>query len=541
MSLPDRNPASRGVAAAVFVVALVLSLAPIRSYDYFWHLATGRWILDHRALPATDPFAVASDPVPWIDGSWLFQAGLAAVHAGSGQPGVVALRAFLLAALFTALFLAAGRRIPISLAAPLVLIAWYGAEHRLGARPETFATILLAAVVALALRERVGIATVAAFAGLAAIWINAHPSALLAPMIAAAALAGRAIARYPERPGDLAARFAMVGTSLLALLVNPYGIDAVRAPLQLARLASGGAFVNLEWLSSRPALFPLLYVMIALGALAFARSRLWKENAAELILFTAFAALAIRHVRNHGFFFVALPLLLAPVLPRIVSPRVARVGGIVTAAVALLLCVSRGVPLSDGPIEARLFPIRAIEPLRALQLRGAIYCPDQLGGFVIWSFYPERRAITDGRNELHRTYIAEYAAARRDGRAWQRLLAKYRVTAAVEEYRREQLDVVDAVTGERRAMPPSLALFPRSRWALIGFDDAAMTFVDRKRVEAKAIQALEYRWLVPDGAGTGTVVPGAPQDGIRAEIARAMRESGGAEVVERIAAGANVN
>lgn len=538
----ERNPASRGVAAAVFAVVLVLSLVPVRSYDYFWHLATGQWILDHRALPATDPLAVASDPVPWINGSWLFQAGTAAIHAGSGHTGVVATRAVLLAALFAALFLGATRRMPPSLAAPLVLIAWYGAEHRLGARPETLATILLAAAVSLALRERAVAGSVIAYAALSAVWINVHPSALLAPLIAAGVLVGRAISSRPSRPDDLTARLAMTGASALALLINPYGIEAVLAPLRLARLASGGTFVNLEWLPSRPALFPLLYIMIALGALAFARSRIWKLHAAELILFAAFAALALRYVRNHGFFFVALPLLLAPALPAHVSPRLARLGAGVTAAVALLLCVGRGVPLAGGPVEAKLFPIRAIESLRNLPVRGAIYCPDQLGGFVIWSFYPERRALTDGRNELHRTYIGEYGRARSDGRAWQRLLAKYEVTAAVEEYRDEQLVVIDGVTGERRTMAPSLALFPRSRWALVGFDDAAMMFVNRARVDEGLLREREYRWLVPDGAGAATVLPEAPPDAVRAEIARALQESGAAGVVQKIAASrADVN
>ncbi|MHB0969945.1 MAG: hypothetical protein ACYC7A_15800 [Thermoanaerobaculia bacterium] len=536
MPLPERNPASRGVAAAVFVVTLVLSLVPVRSYDYFWHLATGRWILDHQALPATDPLAVASDPVQWINGSWLFQAGAAAIHAGSGHAGVVATRAVLLAVLFAALFLAAARRIPLSLAAPLVLIAWYGAEHRLGARPETLATILLAVAIPLALRERATAGTVIAYAALSVLWINVHPSALLAPLIAAGALAGRVISSRPSRPNDLMARLAMTGASALALLVNPYGIDGVLAPLRLARLASGDTFVNLEWLPSRPTLFPLLYVMIALGALAFARSRISKLHAAELILFAAFAVLAIRYVRNHGFFFVALPLLLAPALPASVNPRIARIGAGVTAAVALLLCVSRGVPLEGGPVEAKLFPVRAIESLRQLPLHGTIYCPDQFGGFVIWSFYPERRALTDGRNELHRTYISEYAKARTDGRAWQRLLAKYEVTAAVEEYRGEQLEAVDAVTGARREMAPSLALFPRTRWALIGFDDAAMVFVDRTRVDKALLREREYRWLVPDGSGAGSVLPGASADRVRAEIGRALRECGQSEVLRRIAA-----
>ena len=49
--------------------------------------------------------------------------------------------------------------------------------------------------------------------------------------------------------------------------------------------------------------------------------------------------------------------------------------------------------------------------LRASGLHGRIYNPDQFGGYLIWSFYPERRVLTDGRNELHRTYIAEFAGA----------------------------------------------------------------------------------------------------------------------------------
>ena len=49
------------------------AVAPVRNYDSFWHLATGRWIVEHRALPLQDPFAVASDRTEWINGEWLFE------------------------------------------------------------------------------------------------------------------------------------------------------------------------------------------------------------------------------------------------------------------------------------------------------------------------------------------------------------------------------------------------------------------------------------------------------------------------------------
>ena len=86
--------------------------------------------------------------------------------------------------------------------------------------------------------------------------------------------------------------------------------------------------------------------------------------------------------------------------------------------------------------------------------------------------------LTDGRNELYRGYIAEYARARGDQRAWRALLRKYRIDLAVDEYR-PPLQVIDGVTGARREMPAWLAYWPRSEWALIAQDEAGMVFARR--------------------------------------------------------------
>ncbi|HEX7808455.1 MAG TPA: hypothetical protein VF608_07020, partial [Thermoanaerobaculia bacterium] len=48
------------------VLLAAAAIGPIRNYDLFWHLATGRWIAEHHALPSIDPFAVASDRIAWI-------------------------------------------------------------------------------------------------------------------------------------------------------------------------------------------------------------------------------------------------------------------------------------------------------------------------------------------------------------------------------------------------------------------------------------------------------------------------------------------
>src|SRR5258706_1933255 len=91
----------RIAAAGFFVLATIAAVTPIRSYDYFWHLATGRWIVEHHAVPVSDPFAVASAHVPWINGEWLYQIVLYAMHGIAGDAGISIISALLAAAIFT--------------------------------------------------------------------------------------------------------------------------------------------------------------------------------------------------------------------------------------------------------------------------------------------------------------------------------------------------------------------------------------------------------------------------------------------------------
>ena len=94
----DRQRGPRLLAAGgVIVVALyagALAFHPLDAYDLFWHLATGRLVLQTHDVPRSDPFSFASDrgrheggpagepgmtgsasdqAVAWIDHEWLWQ------------------------------------------------------------------------------------------------------------------------------------------------------------------------------------------------------------------------------------------------------------------------------------------------------------------------------------------------------------------------------------------------------------------------------------------------------------------------------------
>src|ERR1051325_1169258 len=196
----------------VVLLLAAAALAPIRSYDSFWHLAPGRWILDHRALPLADPFAIASDRVPWINGEWLFQVVARCIELAGGLTAVWIARALLVGAIFVIGWRKSGAPPPLSLALP-------GGAQALDPAPA--AALLLALAIATVRRPVL-------FVLVTVVWINVHPSALLAPLVALL----------------LTRDWRTTAASAAALLVNPYGCRGAGARVARTSYVGSGGFVN---------------------------------------------------------------------------------------------------------------------------------------------------------------------------------------------------------------------------------------------------------------------------------------------------------
>jgi hypothetical protein len=524
----------RIAAAAFFVLAAIAAVAPIRSYDYFWHLTTGRWIVEHHAIPQFDPLAIATAHVPWINGEWLYEIVLHALHGIGGDAGISIISAMLAAAIFAIGILITSQDAGVALLVAGVAVA--GASDRLGVRPAAAAALLIVIAIGL-LGSRIRLVPLAiAYACLTIVWINVHPSALLAPVLAfICILQTRDVSEQPALRSSALRALILAATSAVALLVNPYGWNAILAPLRLASEIHSGAFVNAEWLPSTFEFFPLLYVTIGAVVLLFIGTKEKRANAWRFVIFALLAALAIRYVRNQGIYFAALPLLVPPIgnFSRRVSNAIA------ACALIPLVWVFQHDVHRPG-IDDERFPARAVAALKSYNLPGNIYNVDQFGGLIEWTFYPERRALTDGRNELFHDFIEADAVAHHDSRAWHAMIAKYGLVLAVDEYQNEKIEVLDVASGERRALPASLVRYRRRDWALIAFDDAAMVFARRDAFPASRLDAIEYRFIVPDDPGIG-YANAQFRDAARKEIARARAQFGDIRVVRELEAGAAGN
>lgn len=481
-----------GGSALLGLFVAVGSLEAIGNYDYFWHLASGRWIVEHRALPETDPFTLASHDRVWINLEWLFQAFLYPAEQILGHTGLTVMLAILVGIGAAALFLYAERRANPGVAMLIVAVAWLGASHRIDVRPETAAIPFVVIFLIITLRKPSWRVTVASSI-FTVVWFAVHPSALLAPVIAGLVLVG-ALADRREGRDEVLMRLGQTAASGCALLINPWGLKGVLAPVELAGLLQREGLVNLEWLPSSPRVFPGLYVIVGVSLIVVMLRKRGESRWARLVVLLFFGALAIRYVRNHAFFYPVLPVLVAPSIGTLRPKWNLLLGGL-TAVVVAFGFITQDPGLG---IDLRRFPVRTVERLKASGLRGNVYTPDQFGGYLVWALYPERRTLVDGRNELYVEFFRRFERARTNSREWREMFADFDLTIAVEEYRSRDVEVIDALSGERRTAPASTVYYPRDEWALIGFDDASMLFARRDAHPPGLLRRLELGAIVPD-------------------------------------------
>ena len=79
------------IGAILIPAALGSSATIFNDGDVSWHIATGQWMLDHRAIPHTDPFSFTWAGRPWVPFEWLAEVLLAASYRLAGYSGVAAL------------------------------------------------------------------------------------------------------------------------------------------------------------------------------------------------------------------------------------------------------------------------------------------------------------------------------------------------------------------------------------------------------------------------------------------------------------------
>jgi hypothetical protein len=227
--------------ATAGMIAL-LSRSTLITPDFPWLWRTGQWIIDHRALPATDPFSWTAGDRPVVPHQWLFELLLAAIERVAGFAGLSIFYLAAAAGIYLVAPLAGAvprpvRCLPIIAVGAVALILL---PVNLTLRPMLAgAAMLLLQYILLdrcRLRRLSTSATAAGVALLYVLWANLHSSFVVGLILLAVAGIGDALERaglYRFRPADpsiegepLRSRFygLLLLVGVTATLVNPAGI-----------------------------------------------------------------------------------------------------------------------------------------------------------------------------------------------------------------------------------------------------------------------------------------------------------------------------
>lgn len=475
----------RLLVAILFVAIFAMAARVQVDTDTWWHLASGRWMVQHGQVLKHDPFSHTMLGKPRIQHGWLVQIVLYRLYAALGHTGLVLAMAAVVTLAFAFVFPLGGgspylRAFTTVLAAITSAVVWV-------ARPQIVSFLLTAVFAYLLDRyKRRGRAPLWLLPFLTVLWVNCHGAFITAFLLLGGYVVGEGLnwligwrppsippacgGEASERQGGLSARqirtLVLVTLICLAVVVlNPQTYRMYTYPFQTVSIGVLRDFIQ-EWRSPDfhgLHLHPFIWMLLlTLAAMGFSGQR---ADLTDVGLVAGFAYLSLLAGRNIALF----ALLDGPVLARYGAPALARLAGAVQARwsdmpadsetlpagqpqagtrrplgprlaflnwallglVALAALIKVAMPLLPTEREkamADFLPVEAVHYIQRERLPGPMFNSYNWGGYLIWTLYPDHLVFVDGRTDLYDDpFLRNYLDVVLVQENWRKVLARYGV------------------------------------------------------------------------------------------------------------------
>ncbi len=515
--------ARRWLPAATLLVGAALAFRRLGNFDTWWHLASGRWIVNNRTIPDTDTLSFTVPDHPWINLQWLYDVMIYLLHGIGGADLLVITSAAAFTAAVWLLMRTLRHRLDEVAASILCLWAILIAEERFYIRPEMVSFILLQAVLWLLMTVRRNDGRgLWLLVPIMLLWVNCHSLFIIGLFCIGCAVGGALAARLPFLPsgwrqasdlGPVATRRLLISAGAVALttLLNPYFLDGLLFPLKLmSRFDTSNAAFQTIGEFRRPFSDYFLtfsigafqtFFFLGIGVICVAAIVGWRApdkgggsseasvrgfDLTWLLIFAGLAYLSVMARRNTSLFALGA----AP----IVGYCFALIGGRaksglrdtyrklsgVLAPVMLVACMGLiGLVATNnyywrdgttrefglGILEVN-FPIRAAAFSREAGLKPRLYNDLTAGGYLTWDAAVDGGVFIDGRLEVYDTeFFSRYVKDFSHPRGWRQQLDRYDVNTVLLFHR----------WSNRHGMIRFLMQDPG--WRLVYLDEVAVIFV----------------------------------------------------------------
>lgn len=416
-------------------------LTPLWDYDFWWHIATGRYIATEGHLPQSDPFSYTSvmeenkNIFPerenlFLKQYWLAQVIFYFIFSLFGASGMVITRSLLLLLIVLIVFWRLHRDgVKFYINFAITFLMYMLSLNALGERPVLFSMLFTALVIFLLedFKERKG-RWLFLLVPLMLVWANMHGAFVLGIIIISLYLLSEALKlglrRSELTQQDAAVFFTVSVLAILISYINPCGWDAFSMSLnpKYEIFQRGIQEYMSPWVIYKEKVGTLDYNYVALAALfpivVIVRNR--KIDLAHFLVLLGFLAMSAKASRFVSFYGIVSSMLLGkeigPLVAGFIEKRFsAGMYQKIQAGFALTAIVSSGLFVVGmaGSGKPRLdmarqwsVPEKAVDFIEKNNLQGNMFNDFGYGGYLAWRLFP-RKTFIDTRT-LNLNVINEY-------------------------------------------------------------------------------------------------------------------------------------
>lgn len=504
--------------------------------DVFWHLATGRYIIENNDVPSKDVFGYVTEGQEWMPFEWGWDVLTFGLYNIGGYTAISIFRTAIFLLMFFLMFLMLRKfKVSYTLIFLFLTVLAFGVMDRLTPRPHImsmlFFVVLLYIITDYKYFNRSNFKILFFIPLIFLVWANMHMGILAGLFLLGIFLASEIIIYLkpnkfstkeipPLSKPELIRLMLIFAASVIVMFINPnsfatYGYAYEHTKMKMLETIN-------EWRSPFDAMFgdgfvTTIYKVFLFGGILILYYAVKKKDLFAALVFVGFAIYSVRAVRFTVDYIVIITVFLVVSVSFIISNS--RSEGLMTffnaspvPKVIIELCLLffifnlpsdklymeylkyyrvSGFGINSDFIPTQMFDFMKennipVEGTRPLNHFGS-------GGFLVWSF-PGSKNFIDSRN-LNDSIFNEYNTLISKKPGFENKLKGYDFDYAIYL----APDLVRAPNEMEQTIISYFAKHPEE-WKLVFWDDKSFLFLKNLPKFKEVIEKNEYRYLTPYNA-----------------------------------------
>ncbi len=499
--------------------------------DLFWHLATGRYIVENKVVPDTDVFGHITSGSEWIPFEWGWDLITYALYNIGGYNAILTFRSLAFCFVFFVLFMLLRKfKVNSFLSILLLFVMLVATMDRFSPRPHLITYIFFSLLLYILLNykyiNREKYTKRLYFIPLIfLVWANSHMGVLAGGLILFVFTISETIIYYkpksfstseikPLTQAQLKKLWIIAIVSGLVLLVNPHGIQTYMyaySHTKMKMLETVNEWQNPFTDKMDFGFITTLYKIFLYSGIIVLIYAFKKKDLFFALMFIAFAAYSVRAIRfTVDYEMIMIPFIIISVNYFIMNLKNTGVinflkGNIPKAVLGLFIVyIISQIPsnaiyeklqyyrLYGWGINSDFIPVQLFDFIKENKISGTPYNHFGTGGYMVWNFPGEKNFI-DSRN-LNDDIFNEYNSIMQMVPGFEKKLEDRGVDYVIYL----DPDLTRRPNDLKRMITKYLSRNPN--WKLVFWDDKSMLFVKNIPKFADVINKYEYRIVHPYNA-----------------------------------------